>query len=425
MIDLRVPQRQSPLAVVFLGVRIVASLGVVQIALAALFLVSGPFGNRSTLVLFAAFAVLGSLAVLSWWRFTFQFVDGELVVAKGVLWAERLTVPIDRIQSIAIEQELLHRLTGLVKVTVDTAGSSVTELTIAAVARPVAEQLERQAVVAPGRIPGPAVEPGDRPAHLFVPVDAQVVVAHDPRRLLLAALTLWPWSGLVVLGPLIAGFNRLPDDVTDLGSDLELVGTTSWRVVSAIAALVAIALALNVARVFLRDFRLTLTATPTGLQRTSGLLSLTRTASSVTRVQVVSTAQNPLQRIAGLADIELSTIGHGDIRLIGCDDEQVGAVERRVHPSWGSDLAPGRRIHPAAVRRVVRAAAVVAALIAAGGYPVIGAWSVVALVAVPVVWALARRHVRRFRWALGDELVTSRHVLSRTTRRARRSRPTR
>ena len=145
MIDLSQPQRQSPLAVVFLGLRAVRSLGVVQFVVLGLFVVRGAADGRLLFVVGVAASGLAAMSVLSWWRYTFQRVGGELVVTSGVLRIDRLSVDVARIQSVAIEQELLHRLTDLVKVVVDTAGSSQAEFIIDAIPRPVAAELRQQA----------------------------------------------------------------------------------------------------------------------------------------------------------------------------------------------------------------------------------------------------------------------------------------
>ncbi len=130
MIDLRLPQRQSPLAIVFLAIRILRSLGIAQLVIGALLLLRAPLNGPLILLPIVAIALFGAYSALSWWRYTFQLVDGELIVVKGVVRVDRLTVPVDRIQSLGIDQELLHRVTGLVKVTVDTAGSNEAEFAI-------------------------------------------------------------------------------------------------------------------------------------------------------------------------------------------------------------------------------------------------------------------------------------------------------
>ena len=68
MIDLTEPQRQSPFAIVMLGVRIVRSLGIVQLIVAVAVIVRWAADGR----LFVAIVVVGALFVtvsaLSWWR---------------------------------------------------------------------------------------------------------------------------------------------------------------------------------------------------------------------------------------------------------------------------------------------------------------------------------------------------------------------
>lgn len=192
--DLSEPQRQSPLAIVLLGVRAVRSLGVVQIGVALLFILRGASDGRLVLVGFVLIGGFAGVSVLSWWRYTFQLVDGELVVTKGVLRNDRLTVAFGRIQSIVIEQELLHRLTGLVKVVVDTAGSTQREFTIDAVERPVAEELQRRATeIGAARSTTAAGDAVSREA--AATTTDRIVFQHTPRRLAVAALTMAPWAG--------------------------------------------------------------------------------------------------------------------------------------------------------------------------------------------------------------------------------------
>lgn len=411
MIDLTEPQRQSPLAIVFLGLRILRSLGIAQLVVLVLFVVSGPFRGPLIVVPFVAILVFGAFSALAWWRYTFQLLDGELVVTKGVIRLDRLNVPVERIQSIAIEQQLLHRLTGLVSVSVETAGTSEAEFEIDAMARPVAEELQRQAVTstpaplpADGTLPPPTIDTED------------IVFAFDWRRLLLAALTMSPLAGLIVLGPILAlggdFFDRVPDVRPD-GAAFRW-----WWVPIGVVAFVLFSVVLNIVRVFLRDWQLALWASPRGLRRTSGLLSRTSTASSVDRIQTVRSAQNPLQRRAGLRGVSLSTIGSGNIVVDGCDGSQFATMSALATVTPIDELRLDRRIHPAAIFLATRNTAVVCGLAVAAAWSFVGPWSLLALVVIPIVWVGERIEVANFRWALHDELSRSRKVVSAETDQA-------
>jgi putative membrane protein len=177
----------------------------------------------------------------------------------------------------------------------------------------------------------------------------------------------------------------------------------------------AISVALNIAQVFLGEWQLTLRATETSLRRTSGLLSRTSKASTVARVQVVSSTQNPLQRRAGIRQVQLSTIGDGDLILVGCDDKQLDTVRRLAHVD--RDLAPlARRIHPAQTYLVVRNALVVLVPVAFVGALFVNPFvAALPLLAVPV-WLVSRREVRTTRWGIGSELALTKQVVRTETR---------
>ncbi|MDG2233827.1 MAG: PH domain-containing protein [Ilumatobacter sp.] len=411
MIDLSVPQRQSPLAIVFLGLRILRSLGIAQIVIVVLFIMRAPFNGALSVLPFVIIVAFGGFSALAWWRYTFQVLDDELVVTKGIVRVVRLNVPIELIQSIAIEQQLLHRLTGLVKVAVDTAGSNEAEFSIDAVARPVAEELQRRAVTA---VPTPVKIGSALPPPVLA--EDRVVFTHDGRRLLAMALTTWPLTGLLVLGPLLAFggdfFNRLPD--VGLGDQ----PFRWWWVPVGIAGFIVFSIVLNIIRVFLQDWELSLRASATSLRRTSGLLSRTSTASSVDRIQMVTSAQNPLQRRAGLRGIELATVGQRNLSVDGCDDAQFTTVLTLAAVTPIEELLLDRRIHPAAVWLAVRNATVVCALLTGALFWLIGWWSPLALTPIPLVWATTRLHVANFRWGLGQQLASSSHVLSLRTEQA-------
>ena len=411
MIDLTVPQRQSPLAIVFLGLRIFRSLGIAQLVILVLFIFRAPFDGPLSLLPLVIILAFGGFSVLAWWRYTFQLLDGEVVVTKGVIRVVRLNVPIERIQSIAIEQQLLHRLTGLVRVTVDTAGSREAEFSIDAIARPVAEELQRRAVT---EVPAPTPIAGKPPTP--VPAEDRVVFTHDGRRLLLTALTMSPLTGLLVLGPLLAFGGDFLDRVADARPD-NVTFRWSWIPIG-VVVFVVFSVGLNIVRVFLRDWRLTLRSNATGLRRTSGLLSRTNTASSIERIQMVTSAQNPFQRRAGLRGVELATVGQGDLSLGGCDDVQFATVAMLAAVTPIDELPLDRRIHPAAVFLAVRNTTLFCLVLAGATFAFAGWWSLLTLIAIPFVWVTKRMGVANFRWGLHDELASSSRVISSATEQA-------
>ena len=64
---------------------------------------------------------------LSWLRFTYRVEDGELRIESGLFVKKKRYIPFERIQSLDFSEGILQRAFGLVKVKIETAGSSSKE----------------------------------------------------------------------------------------------------------------------------------------------------------------------------------------------------------------------------------------------------------------------------------------------------------
>jgi putative membrane protein len=191
-----------------------------------------------------------------------------------------------------------------------------------------------------------------------------------------------------------------------------------WWIPIGVAVFVVFSVALNIVRVFLRDWQLTLRSSPTGLRRTSGLLSRTSTASSVDRIQMVASAQNPLQQRAGLRSVQLATVGQGSLSLGGCDDVQFATVATLAAVTPIDELQLDRRIHPAEVFLAARNTTLICLVLTGALFALVGWWSLLTFSAIPYVWVTKRIGVANFRWGLHDELASSRRVISSATEQA-------
>lgn len=92
------------------------------------FLVFVVFGSKNGL--FQLFTSLGVIVlvliigILTWLRFTYRLEEGELRIEYGVFVRKKRYIPFERIQSLDLSEGILQRPFGLVKVKVETAGSS-------------------------------------------------------------------------------------------------------------------------------------------------------------------------------------------------------------------------------------------------------------------------------------------------------------
>ena len=83
--------------------------------------------------------------VIRWLRFTYRIEEGELRIEYGLIFRKKRYIPIDRIQSLDLSEGIFHRPLNLVKVSVETAGSTGTqgaEAELTAIRRDEADELE-------------------------------------------------------------------------------------------------------------------------------------------------------------------------------------------------------------------------------------------------------------------------------------------
>lgn len=407
-------------------IRLIRGVGIIQLFIFGGFVLA----NSPSLLLVAVGVVVVAvivlaIAALNWWRYTFQVSGGEFRVKKGVLSQQELTVPLDRVQSVTTEQQFLHRVLGLVQVSLDTAGSSAAEFTIDAVEKEVATAL--QAATADHKANLAKSNPGTSATNvasgMFVPTDApvgseaefveRVVIQHSFLRLAKLALTSSPFRGLAILAPLFAFgddiVDRLPVDLPDAPENTDsLVDSLIWLIPLAILAVMTASIILNIIQTVLRDWNLRVTRTASGLRRDAGLLSTTSVASSVTRVQRIESSQGVLEKLVGLQTVTLHNIGDADITVPGCVSEQAEDLRQ-----LGLDGADGvsvldRRKSPTHVFRDTRNSLVLSVPLAVGLYFVLGLWSLFFLLITPLTWLQSRRSTRLYRWGISDDAIADR-----------------
>ena len=89
------------------------------------------------------FAFLLIAGVANWWRFLFKIEEGVLHIKSGIFVRKNLYLSKDRVQVIDITSGVIQRLFGLVRVDIQTAGSSSGEAAIDAISIEKAKEINR------------------------------------------------------------------------------------------------------------------------------------------------------------------------------------------------------------------------------------------------------------------------------------------
>lgn len=133
-------QRQHPVAALANAFDIIRSNFIT--ILIVIFVGGGREASFTLYWIIGTFLFLLIWGVVSWFRFRFQVVNGELRIEQGVLVRKKLYLTSDRIQVIDISAGIVQRLFGLVAIEVKTAGSSSKQAKINAITKEKAEHLK-------------------------------------------------------------------------------------------------------------------------------------------------------------------------------------------------------------------------------------------------------------------------------------------
>ena len=322
------PQRLHPLTLLQ---RLLASLPLLLILLFPV--LSNPGAeNLFSLILSVVYGLVAvPVILLRYFRFSYRISPKQIVIQKGVLNRQNRSIPIERVQNIQIEQNLLAQLVGIAKVKIETAGSSGTEGVLEFVGLDQAEAI-RQAVRSFQREQRVADRSSDADAQDLAaegsddaePTDdepsperaADVLFTMGIGRVLLSGAFRFSLLYIVII------FFPLQLADPDVVFRWVMASRGQWEDVAtaaathpALSALLTVMLAILlgwVSGVVLHlnqfyGFRLWLDGDK--LRKRHGLLTVTEGTIPLKKVQALIVKTNPLMRVFGWYELEVQTVG--------------------------------------------------------------------------------------------------------------------
>jgi len=403
------PQRQ-PLA--GLGVVILETLGEAARRLwpfIILMLFTNKKGRFDTYDLIALLVLAMTIfgAFVRYFFFRFSIEDEKLIIRSG--WAHKETgiIPLQRIQSVEIAQGPLHQLFGIVKLTVDTAGSTRTEVKIDALHRPMAEALrtlllsQRAAQTEEEKVTLPAEEP--------VLMQLQ---GTDLLRLSISANHLEAFFLLLtfILG-LYEGIKDLVNPVLDeLEDDSPVFASLPYLVLA--AAVLFLTILVSTARIVFRFYGFTMVRAPKGMHIRSGLTHVKERLVPVKKIQYLSWKASWLRRLLGIWLLEYHIAGSeelGEKKRVQVPVTRKELLQELAVPYHALPDTAGAvhvRMHRSFVMRRVVFMGIIPALVLAGSTFQTWGFDALYFLLLPLLPGIIAFQVqRRFRlWALEEVL---------------------
>lgn len=255
--------------------------------------------------------VLG-LGVLNWLRFSYRLEEEELRMEYGLLVRKKRYIPFDRIQSLDFSEGILHRPFGLVKVKVETAGSSGAadaEAVLTAITKEEAYWIQETIAQAKNKLAEEAVD-----TKVEDTVEEHVIYKITSKELLLLATT----SGGVgvVLSAMVAFLSQLDDLIPYESAYREVEKMISnGIVIVAVLVFLGFLLAWIVALIgtMVKFAQFTVKKTESEIIISRGLLEKRQITIPLNRIQAVRISENILRQPFGLCSVYIISAG-GSVR---------------------------------------------------------------------------------------------------------------
>ncbi|MCB0836476.1 MAG: PH domain-containing protein [Bacteroidetes bacterium] len=431
-IPLNVPQRQNPLAIGFIFLKFLRK-AVRQLWLLILIVVFNKGDGYMAWLLGGVIAISAIqlvLSLISYFKYYFHVKDGELIISKGVLQKTNLNIPLDRIQTINFQQNLLHQILNVVSVEVDTAGSAKSELTIDALSRDKAEALrdyilqKKKELIAEKREEGELDEEStegiDTPEVEEFTKPDKMVFRLSPKDLLKVGVSgnhirTFFW----IIGS-VFGLLQFIDVTEEEAVDYVFKGISenTWGFgwfVAGFGVLIVASFFITLIQHILRYFDLRLWETEKGFKLIAGLFNRQEQSAAHRKIQIIKWVTDPLKRMFGLHTVRLfqassqQVSAKKSITIPGCYEEQLEEIIATNFPSELREDYKEHAISPLIITRHVLYFGILPALAVAGFKAFTGDWfGLVYLLWIPIVWLLSRRYQRYWRWWINEETLTTR-----------------
>lgn len=265
-------------------------------------------------VLIIAFFITG---IIKWKRFEYWFEDNELRIEYGLFVKKKRYIPFDRIQSLDYTEGILHRPFKLVKVKVETAGSSSSkksEAELTAITKEAASRIEKEIAQAKSGRKSVLQANGELTEVIKTVEESQTksVFTMTSKGLLILATT----SGGI--GIILSGVGIFLSQFAEMipfgWMYEEISGFIKFGLlIVAITVFLGFLLVwgISVAMTFLAYYGFTVSLEKEDIVITRGLLEKKRMTVPLNRVQSVRIIENPFRQLFGYAAVAIDSAGGG------------------------------------------------------------------------------------------------------------------
>ncbi|CAN5376827.1 PH domain-containing protein [soil metagenome] len=407
-------QRQHPIAAISRAISLIRG----NIVTIIIFLVVGARSESFSFLMWigGGFGLLLVLGALDWWRFLFKVEEGELHIKRGILVRKNLYLTKDKVQVIDISSGVFQRLFGLVKVDIQTAGSTSRAALIEAVTLDTAKEINNMLSKNGERQPEMQSEiQGDKKRKIY---------GLPGKDLLIAATTSGRFGiALSILGTIFSQIEPLirESDIFEYLFGLLPAQTDGLMIATIIVLFIVVAWLLSFfSTLFMYgDFSVEIKEDKLVISR--GIFEKKRITVPYKRIQALYVTEGIIRQPLGFCSIYIDSAGYGDEKGSGSivlfpllRKKKVKTLLNNIVPHYNVEtpaLKPPRR----AIRRYILRSAFVLTLITAGIYWVFELSNWIWLIpAISIWWGWQKYIDAAIGWDKENVLISNRTLSKKT-----------
>ncbi|PQJ78474.1 PH domain-containing protein [Polaribacter porphyrae] len=332
--------RQSPKGILVIYINLIYR--VIKLTWIFLFIILKDFSKISNVG--ANYFYLGLVSVLIFLLVrayliykNFQFkIDGEeFILKQGILKKTNTSVPFYRIQNINFKQNIIQQIINVFEVSIETAGSTKSEISIKALSYDKAKALKE--IIS---------NSSSLDTKTFTELDRKPLVKISVKELFKVSLTENHLQNLFLFLALVLGFFQQIQQIADslgrtesldgfISESTDAVSTSFFVVFILIIILTITALISSFVRIFLIHFNLVAYLNDDSFEINQGLFTKKSIVLKKQKVQNITVSTNPIKRIIGISFITFKQAVSGKlnkkknklIKIVGCKKDQVATIK--------------------------------------------------------------------------------------------------
>lgn len=254
--------------------------------------------EAAAVILTGSFLLFSSILTwfyLVWRNYEFEVTEDNFDIESGVLHKKVREIPLKRIQNVDIRRNIIHRILGIAKVNLETAGGKLTEASLKYVDFEEAKSIQKRV----RRLKQGLEEEAE---------EKEIEPVFEISNKELTILSLTSISGKAVA----AAFGLLSVSGAFFSQIQSVLGTAGF-IIAMLSFLGVIIFSIVGSSVtnFSRFYNFKLYRRGDSLEYEHGLLSRSEGSIPLEKIQIVSIEENPLKRLVGYATLKVETAGYG------------------------------------------------------------------------------------------------------------------